>query len=95
VDSLGDTMEADMMLWSFRRRCERTRIRTELPSQSCDAVNTWHLPVNMTGGVVEAEADSAGKLVEKNVPAAPAAPRAQAASYLNCPITLPDRVLYA
>jgi hypothetical protein len=45
VDSLDDTMEADMMLWSLRQRCERTRIRTDLPSQSCDTVNAWHLPV--------------------------------------------------
>jgi hypothetical protein len=88
-------MEADVMLRPFRDGCERMRVNTEPPSQPCDAVNTWHLPVQMAGGVVEAEADSAGKLVEKNVPAAPAAPRAQAASYLNCPITLPDRVLYA
>jgi len=69
-------MEADVMLRPFRDGCERMRVNTEPPSQPCDAVNTWHLPVQMAGGVVEAEADPAGKLVEKNVPAAPAAPRA-------------------
>src|SRR5262245_61674216 len=69
-------MEADVMLRPFRNGRERTRIRTELPSQPCDAVNAWHLPVQMAGGVVEAEADPAGKLVEKNVPATPAPPRA-------------------
>src|SRR5262249_58961068 len=41
-----------------------------------EAVNAWSLAVKMAGGVVEEEADPAGKLVEKNVPAAPAAPRA-------------------
>src|SRR5262249_54866902 len=66
-------MEAAVMLRPFRDGCEWMRIRTEPPSQPCDAVNTWHLPVQMAGGVVEAEADSAGKLVEKNVPAGLAA----------------------
>jgi len=62
------------MLRPFRDIRERMRIRTELPSQPCDAVNAWHLPVQMARGVVEAEADPAGKLVEKNVPATPASP---------------------
>jgi len=69
-------MEADVMLRPFRDGWEWMRANTEPPSQPCDAVNTWHLPMQMAGGVVEAEADPAGKLVEKNVPAAPAAPRA-------------------
>jgi hypothetical protein len=68
-------METDVMLRPFWDSCERTRIRTKLSSQPCDAVNAWHLPVQMAGGVVETEADPAGKLVQKYVSAAPAARR--------------------
>ena len=75
ADSLGDAIVTDMMLRPFRDSRERTRVRTELPSQPYDAVNAWHLPVPMPGGVVEAEADPAGEFVEENVPAALAAPR--------------------
>jgi hypothetical protein len=76
ADSLGDAMEANVMLRSVGKRREWARIRTKLSSQPCDAVDARHLPVEMAGGVVEAEADSASKLVEKNVPAALAASRA-------------------
>ena len=62
------------MLRPFRYGCERMQVNTEPPSQPRDAVNIWHLPVKMSRGVVETEADPAGKLVEKNIPAA--APRA-------------------
>jgi predicted lipoprotein len=69
-------MEANVMLRPFRNGCEWMRIRSDLSSQPRNALNTWHLPVQMAGGVVKAEAYSASKLVEKNVPATPAAPRA-------------------
>jgi DNA-binding transcriptional regulator/RsmH inhibitor MraZ len=62
------------MLRSVGKKPEWARIRSDLSPQPCDAVNARRLPMQMAGGVVEAEADSAGKLVEKNVPAAPAAP---------------------
>jgi hypothetical protein len=75
ADSRNNAVKADVMLRTLWNGSERTRIRTKLPLQPCNAVKAWHLPVQMAGGVVEAEADTAGKLGEKNVPAAPTAPR--------------------
>jgi hypothetical protein len=61
--------------WRARRqRSERPRVGTELPPQTRHAMDGGRRPVQVAAGVVEAQALPAGKLVEKDVPATPAAP---------------------